>query len=130
FSGPALFGNTHFSNLFLTNADFKKATRVDFRMLQVENIFLDDVIYPEQAAAVLLQGMTFKSMSPASWARLQSLRNHSGYDTEFYTSLETLFRSHGRTGEADQIYIEMQRQNRIDNCKSLLHNCGGLSGRL
>jgi len=129
FNGDAGFGKTHFSNLFLSNADFKGPV-IDFRMMQVDNIFLDDVSYPPNAAGVLLQGMTFRSMSPASWERLQNLRNHSEYDSEFYTSLETLFRSHGRTNEADRIFMEMQKHNRRENCRSLLHQCGGLTGRV
>jgi hypothetical protein len=127
--GEVNFGDTHFNNLFLNGANFKNTTLTDFTRMQVESIFLDDVGYPT-TGSVKLEGMTFRSMSPASWDGLQDLRSHSAYDLEFYTSLETLFRSHGRTDQADRVFIDIQRSNRRAKCSSLLHECGGVQGRV
>lgn len=83
---------------------------LDLTRMQVESVFLDNVQYP-RSGQVRIEGMTFKSMSPASWDGLKDLRNHCEYDPEFYTNLETLYRSHRHTNQADQVYIEKQRHD-------------------
>jgi len=120
--GEAKFCDTHFSNLFLNEAHFENTSLLDLTRMQVESVFLDKVQYPNNGS-VKIEGMTFKSMSPASWDGLQDLRNHSEYDPEFYTNLETLFRSHGHTTQADRVFIEKQRHDRIGICQSILHDC-------
>jgi hypothetical protein len=120
--GEAKFSDTHFSNLFLNEANFESTSLLDLIRMQVENVFLDKVRYPDNGS-VKIESMTFKSMSPASWDGLKDLRKHSEYDPEFYTNLETLFRSHGHTSEADRVFIEKQRHDRSGICPSILHQC-------
>jgi len=120
--GEASFADTHFSNLFLNDAHFEKTSLVDFTRMEVESVFLDNVRYPE-SGQVRIEGMTFKSMSPASWDGLRDLRNHCEYDPEFYTNLETLYRSHGHTNQADQVFIEKQRHDRSALCSNLFRDC-------
>src|SRR5258707_7682839 len=120
--GQAQFGDTHFANLFLTDADFEKASVVDFTGMQVDSVFFDRLKFNNQRT-VKIEGMTFKSMSPATWEALQYVAHHSEYNPEFYTNLETLFRSHGYTGEADDVYIAKQQEERHIKCKSFFHDC-------
>ena len=120
--GEAKFNDTHFNNLFLNEAHFENTSLLDLTRMQVESVFLDNVLYPNNGS-VKIEGMTFKAMSPASWDGLRDLRKHSDYDPEFYTNLETLFRSHGHTSEADRVFIDKQRRDRSGICLSILHNC-------
>ena len=45
------------------------------------------------------------------------------YDAEFYTAMESSFRSHGYPNEADKIFIDGKRAERRENCKSFFHQC-------
>ncbi len=120
--GQADFVDSHFNNLFLNDSHFEKTSLMDLTRIQVESIFLDKVTYPSRGS-VVIEGMTFRSMSPASWDGLQGLTTHSDYDPEFYTNLETLFRSHGHNNQADKVYLAKQRHDRSAICPSLLRDC-------
>lgn len=111
-----------FTNFFLNDAHFEKASELDFTRLQVESVFFDHVAFNEQGP-VRIEGITFKFVSPATWDALKVLTNRAEYNPEFYTNLETLFRSHGYAGQADKVFIEKQRHDRREICKDFFRNC-------
>jgi len=117
-TGNAFFGGCTFrsdvdftdsvvTNLFLTAANFDGEVKL-IRM-RMDTGFLDTESMP---GPVKLDGMTFQSLSPLSWRQLKSLTKSSNCDAVFYSDLETLFRKHGFTDQANDVYIAERDKER------------------
>jgi len=119
------FIGAHFADLFLNGSEFHKFLSIDFTRMQADFISFDEVtIDPppkKPPSEILLQQMTFKLLSPVDPQKLQFL--FSSYNAEFYTALETSFRTHGYPAEADNIFIAKKRAERRAKCTSFVRNC-------
>jgi hypothetical protein len=115
------FIGARFADVFLNDSTFDTISTIDFTRMHADFISFDRVksLTPSN---VKLQRMTFKVLSPVNSGQLEFL--FSNYNAEFYTDLETSWRTHGYPDEADNIFIAKKRAERRENCKSFLHQCG------
>ena len=110
FEGPVDFREAHFTNLFLTDSHFLNTTEsARFESIRIDSGFLDRTSFE---GPVKIEGMTFQSLSPTSWEKLESLASRSDYNAEFYSNLELLFRRHGYSDQADAVFIAQRRRAR------------------
>jgi hypothetical protein len=103
------FKGAHFADVFLDDSTFDSVSTIDFTRMQADFISFDRVKF-STPSEIILERMTFKLLSPVNAERLQFLLSH--YNAEFYTDLETSFRTHGYPDEADKIFIAKKRAER------------------
>jgi hypothetical protein len=117
--GAFLFTDSRLSDMDLNGSTFDGAA-VLFTRMDVNVISLDNVTFKPPTKIVHNQ-LTFKLVSPMDADKLQFLL--SPYDAEFYTALETSFRTHGYTDEADKIFIAKKRAERREKCGPAVRRC-------
>ncbi|MDX6527997.1 MAG: hypothetical protein QOH41_287 [Blastocatellia bacterium] len=110
----------HFADVFLNGSSFNKVSTIDFTGMQADLISLEGV-QPKTLSGVKHEQMTFKLLRPMNAEKLQLL--FSPFDAELYTTVESLFRTHGYPDEADKIFIARKRAERREQCPSLLQKC-------
>lgn len=114
------FIGAHFADCFLNDSSFEKISTIDFTRMQADFISFDGVksMTPSE---VKLQRMTFKILSPVNVGQLEFLLSH--YNAEFYTDLETSWRTHGYPDEADKIFIAKKIAERQEHCSNFFSQC-------
>jgi hypothetical protein len=114
------FVSAHFADFSLNDSSFEKISTIDFTRMQADLISFDGVSFITPSE-IKLQGMAFKLASPVNAEQQQFLVPH--YNAEYYSNLETSWRTHGYPDEADKIFVAKKRAERRENCKSFLHQC-------
>jgi hypothetical protein len=121
FVGDVSFNGAHFNNLFFNRAHFEEAKTIDFTRMQVDRVEFDGVTFHSGEGRLELNGITFKSISPANVAALRPLL--LGHDPEFHATMQTWFRNHGSPDAADEIFFADKRLERREICRDFLHQC-------
>lgn len=114
------FSGAHFADFFLNGSSFDTVSAIDFTRMQADLASFDGVQF-KSPSDIKLQRMVFKLVSPVNADAPQFLR--SLYNGEFYTALETSWRTHGYHDEADKIFIAKKRAERRESCKDFFRQC-------
>jgi hypothetical protein len=114
------FNGAHLADVYLNRITFDGVSTIDFTRLQADSISFDEIEF-KTPSEIKLHQVTFKVLSPMNVGKLRFLL--SRYDADFFTALETSFRTHGYPDEADKIFLVKRRAERRENCKSFLHQC-------
>jgi hypothetical protein len=109
FEGRASFEDARFTDLYLSDATFSENELTILSGLKIDTAALEGVSAPGK---IQTENMNFQSVSPAVWAKLKTTISKWHCDSEFYESLEALFRRRGFTEQADEIYVERRKQER------------------
>ncbi len=127
FNGPAHFGSSEFKSLDIENASFNGD--VNFKRTKMGDFYLGkNPAERLKGKSLMIEDMTFQYMSPEDWKELREFaeRSNTGAteaiqtkgdrsnSAQFYASLEELFRKHGHSDDADQIYIAWKLRERED----------------
>lgn len=118
--GIVYFVGSHFSDFDLGWSTFDSVP-IFFTRMQADVISVEHVNFTGVPFDIDRDQMTFKMLRPVNLEKLQFML--SPYDAEFYTAVESSFRTHGYPDEADEIFIAKKRAERRENCKSVLHEC-------
>jgi hypothetical protein len=118
--GGIAFVGAHFADIFLNDSTFRNNEFIDFTRMEADFISFDKV-QVDAPKAVAVQRMSFKLLSPVSLEQLRFLLLQ--YNAEFYTDLETSFRTHGYPDEADKVFIAKKRAERRNKCSNLMAGC-------
>lgn len=125
FLGRVFFDTAEFKNFSIQQCSFQGD--VSFRSTKMDNFFLSVGSAPGQVdqmfhGSLLIEDMSFQYMSPEDWGQLKAFAeasntaigdpNYRAYNAQFYATLESQFRRHGRMREADDVYIEGKKKER------------------
>jgi hypothetical protein len=114
FDGFVSFGGAEFKSLSIQKSLFEG--NANFKSTKIDSFYMSDAQFEKK---LTIEDTTFQYMSPEDWNKLERFAEQSNIDTDdqsynaqFYSNLEALFRSHGHSDQADEIYIARMKKER------------------
>jgi hypothetical protein len=92
-------------------------TEADLRNSHFANLKILGVVWPPDRDKVQFSGMTYNFIAaaegpvrPQDWRKLIAWVHHSSFDNRNYLQLRSFFEQNGHQGLADEVFIDMRRQ--------------------
>jgi hypothetical protein len=117
FHSNASFETARLSSLAIEKSAFEGD--VNFKGTKIDNFYLGDSPVKRFKGNLMIEDLTFQYMSPEDLDQLKefaeksnSTQEQARYNTQFYTTLESILRKHGHDDWGNEVYIAGKRKER------------------